>query len=202
MWPGSWRACTVKASIGGMTSRGPTPFPIKMRIGGTPRSEERYPQEDEALGRALLGRLEDLLEKGPPRPTVLALSQDQVWWYDLVPAIRFKADIHRLVAAIAGQEDIGCVGVVGVLNVRLAGGRPFPGACVFLEWPDGRWWSVLQPLQKQPGGQLVKHAQAEPIERAAVDGWPRPGGLGGWWTRARVERLQLRVQRTGNEQVH
>ena len=180
----------------------PTPFPIKMRIGGAARSAERYPAGDEPLGRALLARVETILEQGSPRPTVLALSDDQVWWYDLVPAIEAKADVHRLVAAIAGQDEIGCVGVVGVLNVKVGRSGGFPGAVVFLEWPDGRWWSVMLPLKRGPDGRVTRAARAEPIERSAVDGWPRPGGLGGWWSRSRVEQLKLRVQRTGDGQVH
>jgi hypothetical protein len=185
-----------------MLSHRPSPFPIKMRIGGIERDPERYPLEDEALGRALLARVERVLENGTPRPTILAFSADQVWWYDLVPAIQMKADIQRLIAAVAGQDGIDCVGVVGVLNVRVARGRAFPGAVAFLEWPDGRWWSFMLPLVRNSAGQLSKVPAAELIERSAVEGWPRPGGLGGWWSRSRVEGLKLRVHRSGNEQVH
>jgi hypothetical protein len=179
-----------------------TPFPIKMRIGGAERDPERYPLDDDALGRALLGRVEVVLAKGIPRPTVLAFTADQVWWYDLGPAVKMKADIHRLIAAIAGQDEIDCVAVVGVLKVRVSRGKHFPGAVAFLEWPDGRWWSSMQPLRSVGQRKLEPVPQAEVIERNAVDGWPRPGGLGGWWSRARREGLKLRVQRTGDQQVH
>ncbi len=185
-----------------MLTRSPTPFPIKMRIGGAQRDEARYPRDDQALGRALLARVEDVLARGIPRPTVLAFTDDQVWWYDLGPAVKMKADIHRLIAAIAGQDGIDCVAVVGVLNVRVSKRHHFPGAVAFLEWPDGRWWSSMHPLRPLPDKKLEPVPQAEVIERSAVDGWPRPGGLGGWWTRARVEGLKLRVQRTGDRQVH
>ncbi len=185
-----------------MLPRGPTPFPIKMRIGGAERSPERYPVDDELLGRALMARIAEVLQRGVPRPTVLAFTDDQVWWYDLGPAVKMKADINRLIAAIAGQDGIDAVAVVGILTVRVARTRSFPGAVAFIEWPDGRWWSSMQPLRRVGERRLEPVPKAEVIERSAVDGWPRPGGLGGWWSRARREGLKLRVQRTGNEQVH
>ncbi len=180
----------------------PSPFPVRMRVGSSLRDPDRYPHDDDALGRALLVRAVELLQRGTPRPTVLAFSQDHLWWYDLVPAIRQGADVGRLIAAVAGQDDVDCLGVVGVLNVRVGGTRSFPGCVVFLEWPDGRWWSVMLPLRKRADGRLERQPGAEPMERAAIEGWPRPGGLGGWWTRHRVEGLKLRVHRTNEQQVH
>ncbi len=173
-----------------------------MRVGSSLRDPDRYPYDDEPLGRSLLARAMELLERGTPRPTVLAFSEDQLWWYDLVPAIKMGADVGRLIAAVAGQDDVDCVGVVGVLNVRIGPTEPFPACVVFLEWPDGRWWSVMQPLRKRGDGRLEPRPGGEPMERAAVEGWPRPGGLGGWWTRHRVEGLKLRVKRTDDQQIH
>jgi hypothetical protein len=57
---------------------------------------------------------------------------------------------------------------------------------VFIEWPDGAWWLWARPLRDR-----VIRDDLPPEIRAAWDGWPRPSGLGGFWTRARVEGLRL-----------
>lgn len=171
------------------------PPAFRIRVSVTARDPTRFPfEDDDALG----GRLYDLVcravvdpNRGPPRlvrPAMLTLQDDQIDQYDLAPFTRSDAHHrHRLLAAIAGQEDVRAVAVVGVLPVRL--GRmphPMPAASVFVEWPDNRWWLAWQFVDPREG--LVGE---HPVIRRAVDGWPKPGGIGGWFATAR--RLNLRL---------
>ena len=76
---------------------------------------------------------------------------------------------------------------------RFRGQGPLNGAwvvSVFIEWPDNRWWTAWQPLG--PTRALVGDA---PQVRCALDGSPRPGGVGGWFALGRRKGLKLRVQR-------
>lgn len=168
---------------------------LRLRIGveALPAGAE----DDASLGRALLGRVEAALDRGLPPPAAVAVLRGQLWWYDLAPAVHERHDLHRLVSAIAGQEGVAAVGMVGVFRVR-RGPRELPqGAVAFLEWPDCRWWAGLRPLdQGRPRQDLPA------LERSAEEGYPRPGGLGGWWSRSRREGLRLQARPDSQPTVH
>ena len=171
-------------------------FKIRVRTG--PRSTERFPTDDDALGGQLSALVTGALARGLPRPAVLVLRADQVDWFDAVPLLKATPlHRHRMLGAIAGQEGVECVAMVGTFQVRH--GRSRPGQrpplqralLCFIEWPDNRWWASWRLLgdDKQP----ITDA---PMIRTAVDGWPRPGGVGGWFSLARRQRLTLNLKRT------
>ncbi len=151
---------------------------------------------DRALGDALWGRLCGALDKGRPHPALLVLREDRVEQFDLVQVRRVAGrGAPRLISALAAQlnkeraSDVVCTALVGVLVLRGRGRPECPGAVVYVEWPDNRWWSAVAPLAAEGGLQWP-----EPQIRSAVDGWPRPGGVGGWFSTARRERLWLNLQ--------
>jgi len=127
------------------------------------------------------------------RPTGFGFSEEVVEHYDLLPVIRDGHDVHGFVSAIAGQPGMDLVGLAGVLGVRMGRmPKPSPALVVFLEWGDGRWWNALRLLD----GREMREDWPSRVRRAE-DGWPRPNGLGGWWTRSRVQNLRLRVHTPG-----
>ena len=160
---------------------------------------ERFPKDDETLGNHLFDLLKQGLDKGMPRPALLVLRPAEVSQFDLVPLL--QTPVHhrqRMMAAIAGQEGVECAAVVAVLQLRQRGQPkdrpPTKVAAVYVEWPNNRWWTAWQPLG--PERKLVGDSA---IVRHAVDGWPRPSGIGGWFALARRERLQLRLDRPGHQ---
>ena len=178
------------------------PGPIRTRMSFAERDPERFPREDDALGRAMLAVLEEHATNGRMvRPTGFGISADAVEYYDLLPVIRGQHDVHRFVSAIAGQPGMEVVALAGVLGVRIGRApKPAPGLVVMLEWTDGRWWNATRLLDDR------KLRDDWPARvRVAEDGWPRPNGLGGWWSRSRVQNLRLRVSspnQQGRGMVH
>lgn len=164
---------------------------IRTRVSIGPRDLERFPLEDDALGASLMAMVEGVItDKGAlPRPAVLALRPEQIEQYDLKALLESEADIHRFVSAVAGQPGVDAVALLGVVGVRFGRARArTPAAVVFLEWPDCRWWSAVRPLEDR-----ALRDDWPAIQRSAVEGYPRPGGMGAWFSRARRERLQLRM---------
>ena len=166
--------------------RAPSFAPVRTRSTVGPRDLSRHPRDPAALGFVLAEVVEAAAAKGPPRPAILGFSGTHVEQHDLPPLVAQKADIHRFIAAVAGQEGMEAVAVVGTLGVRKGRGEAQPGLVVFIEWPDGAWWLWARPLRDR-----AIRDDLPPEIRAAWDGWPRPSGLGGFWTRARVEGLRL-----------
>ena len=172
-----------------------SPYPSRIRIGIGPRDKQRFPLEDDALGMALYTRLEQMIgEKGLPRPAVLALQERQVLQYDILPLLKNGADVHRFVSAVAGQGEIEAVASVGLVKLgnprRSKNGRL--AAMCFVEWPDTRWWGALRLLE----GKAFREDWPV-VFRCAVDGDPRPAGVGAWFSRARRENLRLNAQIDG-----
>jgi hypothetical protein len=172
------------------------PDRVPLRLRRAPRDPERFPADDaEGLGRALWERLIDALGKGRARPALVVFRPEEVEQFDLAMLLKAGgAAAPRLVAALAARIDadrqttVECAGVLGTVRLRRAGREPVPAGVVFLEWPDGAWWAAHAPLAAEGGVQWP-----EPAVRSAVDGWPRPGGMGGWFARARRERLVIRL---------
>ena len=67
--------------------------------------------------------------------------------------------------------------------------QPALAVVVYAEWPDNRWWTAWQFIDRER--QVLGE---EPEIRRAVDGWPRPGGMGGWFAYARRTGVRLRLQ--------
>lgn len=156
-----------------------------------PRDRAHLPDDDDALGQAIFGKVLEAAGKGLPRPAVLVLDDAQVRQYDAVPLLRQPAaDQGRMLAAVAGQPDASCAAFAGTLTVRTGpSAQPARALVVYLEWPDNRWWTAWQLLDGD--GRPVGEA---PRIRRAVDGAPRPGGMGGWFARVRREGLRLRLE--------
>ncbi len=160
------------------------------------RDLSRFPEDDDGLGRAVMQVVEDALKKGRPRPGFFAFRGDQMDRFDLGPLMRAPRKRRDMfLAAIAGRRDIECVALLGVMRVG-KGKRSGPGrsAVVYVEWPDNRWWTAWLPVG------TVSEEQ-ELVVRTAEEGWPRPGGVGGWFSLARRTGVRLHVHQTFG-QVH
>jgi len=165
---------------------------LQLKGSTTIRDLDLYPRDDDALGMKLFGLVSGALSKGRPAPAVFLFSESVIDKFayrsfaDHPPQVR-----RRILGALAGQDHIECLAMIGSLRFR--GKGPLNGswvASVFIEWPDNRWWTAWQPIG--PRGGLVGD---EPQIRTAIDGSPRPGGLGGWFALARRTGLRLRVHR-------
>ena len=182
-----------------MTHSGPgTPYPSRIRVSVGVRDKARFPNEDSALGMALYGRLEEAISrKQLPRPAVLAFQDAQVTQYDILPLLQGGADVHRFVSAVSAQQGIEAVASVGLVRMGGRGRRdvvrPLATMC-FVEWPDSSWWGALRLLEER---QFREDWPA--IFKCAADGDPRPGGVGGWFSRGRRQNLKLNATMEGSQ---
>jgi len=171
------------------------PFPYQVKVGVGKRDLELFPSSDEDLGMAVYKRLEQYIERGLPRPSALAFGEDQILQYDLLGLLQKGADIPRFLASVAGQKGVEAVATMGIIKMgpkesgRLA-------AMTYVEWPDSRWWSAIRPLD---GNDL--HEDWPAIYRSAIEGYPRPRGVGGWYSRSRREGLRLQLKPTINDDL-
>ena len=167
---------------------------VRLRVRAGPRDLARFPPEDDALGERLFATLGDALAQGRPRPAILAIFEDRVDQLDAVPILSSpRPRREHLLGAIAGQDEAEAVALVGVLQLTMARrGPPVPAAVCFIEWADNRWWTAWQLLHAD-----LSPATDEPIVRRAVDGYPRPGGVGGWFSLSRRLGLRLRLTPVG-----
>jgi len=173
------------------------PFQLRVHVGT--RDLDRFPEEDEALGEGLFAMLAGVLERGLPRPSMMVFRPDQIDRFDVVPVLKSPPPHRqRMMAAIGGQAASSCTAMVGVFKVRFGSMKtPQRAIICYLEWPDNRWWTCWQLVDEQRA--LVGEA---PIVRRAVDGWPRPGGVGGWYAMARRTGLKLRLVPSDGAAVH
>lgn len=150
--------------------------------------------DDDRLGE----RLAALVRENLPRngaPTVgLVVRRDRIVLVPLRPVVQAKWRVGWLLGGLARWHDEGApeaVGLMGRIRVRKGKDEPWaPLAVVFLEWPDGRWWHWRALLDSE--GAIVEGTEAQ---TRAVDGLPRPSGLGGWWTLARRHKPNLKLER-------
>lgn len=170
----------------------PGSFSVRLRVADGPRQPAWPTGDDDALGQAVLARLLDRIARGPVRPALLLFWADRVQVLDLVPLLRKGGDTHRLIAALAGQEGIEAVAVAGPMVRRHRSQVVERTAGVFVEWTDGRWWGTFRPLTDE--GRLMPTDSHDVLR--AVDGLPRPGGLGAWFSRARFQGLRAEVRPT------
>lgn len=177
-------------------SGGP-PFRLRVRVG--PRSKERFPEEDEALGVQLSALLAGTLARGLPRPAMLILREQQVDWFDIVPLMKVASQHRvRMLSAIAGQAGVQTAVMLGTFTLRQRGApKPQRALVCYLEWPDNRWWTSWRML----GPNNAPITEAARVRRA-IDGSPRPGGVGGWFATARRLNLRLRMQKHPQQAIH
>ena len=166
--------------------------PLRLKGSVVSRDLERYPSDDDALGASLFSMVSGSLQRGRPAPVVFLISGTTVDRFPYRSFVKFNgATRRRLLGSIAGADEAECMAILGAFRFR--GRGPLDGywvVSVYIEWPDNRWWTAWQPLG--PKGQLVG---GSPQIRKAVDGSPRPGGVGGWFAHARRHNLKLKVQR-------
>ena len=165
---------------------------VRLRGASSPRDLLVYPADDEALGFALFAQVSVALKRGTPAPAAFIFFPDRIDRFSLnsLAGLPHRSR-DRLISAMAGQEQVECMAMLGAFRFR--GRGPLNGqwvASAFVEWPDNRWWTAWQPIG--PTRELVG---LDPQVRTAVDGSPRPNGVGGWFARARRHGLKLRVQR-------
>lgn len=158
---------------------------------------------DEDLGEWLVDRVRSAVERGPAPSTAVAVREDRI---DLIPlgdvvreGIRpnvFVATLTRAEVPFAGVLE--AVGVIGEFRWRSRHTPDgLPVATVFLEWSDCRWWHWRAALG--PDRDVLDESSA--VSRA-VDGGPRPAGLGGWWSLGRRARLGARFEPREQPVVH
>ena len=171
------------------------PPTFRLRVHTSKRDPTRFPEGDDALGLSLMKLVNQALERGTPRPAMLVFRGEQLEQFDLSPLLSIESNHRkRMLAAIAGQPGVECAAVLGILRIGAPGGPAQRAASVYLEWPDNRWWTswqLLDPRDRTPRG--------DALVRRAVDGAPRPDGMGGWFARARRLGLQLHVRRQGGQ---
>jgi hypothetical protein len=169
-----------------------TPEGLRIQGQAATRDLAVFPAEDEALGSALFSQVTLALKRGIPRPASFVFFTDSMDRFSLAPLAGLNSRARtRVLAGMAGQDDVECMAVLGAFRFR--GKGPLNGqwvASVFIEWPDNRWWTAWQPIG--PKRALVGDG---PQLRNALDGSPRPGGVGGWFALARRAGLKLRVHR-------
>lgn len=167
---------------------------LRVRLRVMPRLPSFPRGDDDALGLAMWKEVSLRGQRGLVRPSVIAMGEETAYVVDLVPLFGPPALVHRRVSALGGMSGVEALAVVGTMRRRRRGveaGEPV--AVVFAEWPDGRWWFAARP-QEDRGG-FVAGTEVDVLR--AVDGATRPGGLGGWFSRARFEGLEARLDLGG-----
>jgi len=131
------------------------------------------------------------VSRGVPPPSAIVIRPEQVEIIDLRPLLKARLSVHRFISAAAGQPGVDAVALLAVLELEELGRPLGRGGSAFIEWPDNRWWHGYHLL-----GQHMKPVNDLPlVVRRATDGQPRPRGFGGWFSRARFQRLSLRLER-------
>lgn len=164
-------------------------FRLQVRTG--PRFP-RFPEDDEAFGEALWALVAARLDTGVPRPFAVMTRAEVAHVVDLAPLLAEPRRAHRMVAGLTAVEGVDALAVLGGFFRRKRGGPVDRFALAFIEWPDGRWWLCQQRLDRD--GRKVPEFEVE-VQRA-TDGLPRPGGLGGWFSRARFEEIHTSFEST------
>lgn len=170
-------------------------FPRAREASGEEPSLARSRDDDDALGLAIWRMLAEALGRGVPPPAVVLLTDEQVHLVDIVPLLQGGETLDgRGIAGFAGVAGVETMAVLGVLTRRHRGVPSGRFAVAFVEWPDGRWWLGRRAIVDGPGGRLGVDPLAEVEVDRAVDGASKPGGLGGWFRRVRVEGLRVELR--------
>ncbi len=166
---------------------------IRLQVGVEPRDPERFPPDDEGLGDRLTALVAGALARGVPPPALFVFRPERVEILDLRPVLQGGHPLDLFIAAAAGQEAVDAVALLAVLDLKDPERSVGRAGAVFIEWPDNRWWHAYQLLNRANAPlDDMPH-----VVRRAVDGLPRPSGLGGWFSRARYFGLRLMVEPPG-----
>jgi hypothetical protein len=152
-----------------------------------------WPDEDR-LGEHLRGVVVSALARGGAPTAFVVARRSTLHLIPAQPLVDQKQDLSIFLAGLARWNDEAgppeAVGVLGRVQVRRGDAPWMPLALVFLEWPDGRWWEWRAPLDA--AGVMRPDAQ---VRGRAVDGLPRPSGLGGWWRLSRLREPDLGLRK-------
>ncbi|MDP2305638.1 MAG: hypothetical protein Q8P18_06395 [Pseudomonadota bacterium] len=162
---------------------------IQVRVSIARRQPDFGAADDDVFGRGLVDRVIRAVGRGPLPPAVFLFRPDDVQIVYAAPLLAAARDPHRVLASLAGQPGVDAMAILGRFTQRQKGAEPRLLAGAFIEWTDGRWWASWRPVDKD--GRLVPTDEDEVLR--AVDGQARPGGLGGWFTRARFEGLRAEL---------
>ncbi len=162
---------------------------IRVRVTLARRAPDFEAADDDVLGRTLVDRVLKTLGKGPTPPAAFLFRANDVQIIYVAPLLAAAKDPHRVLASLAGQPGVEAIAIVGRFTQRAKGAHARKLAGTFVEWTDGRWWASWRPVDD--AGRLIPTDEDEVLR--AVDGRPRPGGLGGWFTRARFQGLRAEL---------
>lgn len=173
---------------------------MKLTLHTLVRHDEQPLVDDDETGEALVRLVEDALDRGRPAPTTGVLVRPRELVLVSLDVLRPNPDghpragdgrglrpdaVHRLLGGLSRAEGgtswspPAAVALIGRVGVRVdPTAPPAPAALVFVEWPDGRWWMWRALLDPTTGRRLPDAV----LRHRAIDGLPRPRGLGGWWT--------------------
>ena len=152
--------------------------------------------DDDAIGGALVRVVQHALARGGAPSAAVGVGGARADLVPLRPFSEAQASLPAFLASLSatlpdGTRPVDAVGLAGTFDLRHGDSSPPTTiAMVFLEWSDCRWWRWRALLDQNLGTTLVR-AGSEVIDRA-VDGAPRPDGLGGWWSLARRTSVQFR----------
>jgi hypothetical protein len=154
--------------------------------------------DDDALGERLTALVRDALARGGAPPAAVVVMDGRVDLILLRPELVGEVPVPMLLGGLsrsiqADRPAVKAVGMIGVFRPRPSTSRPpgVPVAMVFLEWTDCRWWQWRGLIDPEAGAVLE---ETETVGRA-VDGVPRPRGLGGWWSLGRRRNMAFRLDR-------
>lgn len=170
---------------------------IQVRVTLARRQPDFGATEDDVFGRGLVDRVIQAAGRGPLPPAVFLFRPDDVQIVYVAPLLAVARDRHRVLASLAGQPGVEAIAILGRFTQRHRGAEPRLLAGAFVEWTDGRWWASWRPVDKE--GRLIPTDEDEVLR--AVDGQARPGGLGGWFTRARFEGIRAELTPVRPERV-
>jgi hypothetical protein len=163
---------------------------LRLRVHTAPR---RDLFTDRDLGRHLVETVRASFPKTPA--AAVAVRPDRIEIVPLHGLIEQKQNPGRFIAGLT-TTGVDAVGLVGAFRYRpTPHERWAPIAMVFLEWTDCRWWQWRSLVA---GDRLMPDTETF---AAAIEGDAKPGGLGGWWSQARREGLQLTVHATPDAPV-
>lgn len=160
---------------------------IRVRVSTAPRGPDFPLDGDDSLASALLEKVLKVAARGALPPALVLVSPAEVRIVYVAPLLQATKDHHGLIASFAGLPDVEAVALLGRFTQRAPQREPRHLAGVFVEWTDGRWWASWSPMDDR--GRLIPTDEDELLR--AVDGHPRPSGLGGWFSRARFSGLRI-----------
>jgi hypothetical protein len=160
------------------------------------QSVAREGLDDEALGEQLVRLVRGAQGRGSAAAAAVVVGAERIDIVPLAPIVQARMRPAWFVAGLSrspfGEVAPDAVGLIGTFRYRRGPDDPgAPIALSFLEWTDCRWWEWRALID----GTALRD-DTETVRRA-VDGVPRPDGLGGWWSLGRRRGVAFRWRRSG-----